>query len=997
MDKILEALVSSSHPVPVKRAIVKKVIEAAEKEVKEEQCWALYHLTTRLILVGEDAFQRQVGHQVQEAYARYHREEFARFFSKEYVIGLLQQGYGSLECRDPAIMDYLHSSLRLLISCPAVLELAPLLQTEVLRIICERPEPATCAKLAIILTDFPQCIPREKAGVLFCQQLVRAFAFFHCSASEERELRQYVAQVTRVSTLLQGIWKAEPATLLPSLQEVFAVISSTDPSFEPSIALASLVQHIPLQMITVLIKSLTTDQNVKDASMTQALCRMIDWLSWPLANHVDTWVIALLKGLAAVQKFTILIDVTLLKIEQVFNRLWYPIVRQAALVVLSHMLLSFQHSPEAFHLVVPLIVPLVQSLNNDGLPNSKTFLLQLAELVHCMMYQYSGFPDLYDSILESIKGLPKPSEEKIKFVLNQSAWTSQSNSFAPGLLKLTGKSETGKTGLVNLGNTCFMNSIIQILFMATDFRRHVMSLHLNGSNTLMKKLQLLFAFLAHTQRAAYSPRSFLEVSRPPWFTAGSQQDCSEYLRFLLDRLHEEEKTFLAPKVACPKPELASLSTEAIHSAAGQPVADVPSQSDPVVDEGDGRTLVEHMFGGRLSTAIRCFKCHRLSEKEEPFTDLSLAFCPSMSQPCQGAVNGGSESSESTVKEAGTRTEMTVVEPALSVPDLVDYFLAPEILENDNCYFCEHCGSLQRAEKVMRVVEAPEYLILTLLRFSYDATCHVRRKILDNVDIPLRMSLPLNQCNSSASSSSSTAVPSFSSESPESGENLAKKLKPSQKEEGMKKRERNDSDLEAMSVPYVLSSVVMHSGMSSESGHYYSYGRNVSSTDGYVPHPCPNNQGSSSLSKSSTATQEEMGCINHKSTDWFLFNDSRVTFTNFQSLQNVTSRFPKDTAYVLVYRKQEVSGHHSNAGAVVNSSRMSGEPPLQKELMDAITKDNKLFLQEQELNARARALQATSASCSFRPNGSDDNEPPGSCGPSGGGGGGGFNTISRLVF
>lgn len=44
---------------------------------------------------------------------------------------------------------------------------------------------------------------------------------------------------------------------------------------------------------------------------------MIDWLSWPLAHYVDTWVIALLKGLAAVQKFTILIDVTLLKIELV--------------------------------------------------------------------------------------------------------------------------------------------------------------------------------------------------------------------------------------------------------------------------------------------------------------------------------------------------------------------------------------------------------------------------------------------------------------------------------------------------------------------------------------------------------------------------------------------------------------------------------------------------------------------------------------------------------
>lgn len=48
---------------------------------------------------------------------------------------------------------------------------------------------------------------------------------------------------------------------------------------------------------------------------------MIDWLSWPLAQHVDTWIIALLKGLAAVQKFTILIDVTLLKIELVCSQI----------------------------------------------------------------------------------------------------------------------------------------------------------------------------------------------------------------------------------------------------------------------------------------------------------------------------------------------------------------------------------------------------------------------------------------------------------------------------------------------------------------------------------------------------------------------------------------------------------------------------------------------------------------------------------------------------
>lgn len=49
---------------------------------------------------------------------------------------------------------------------------------------------------------------------------------------------------------------------------------------------------------------------------------------------------------------------------QVFSRLWYPIVRQGALTVLSHMLLSFQHSPEAFHLVRDLLSLISLSLSD---------------------------------------------------------------------------------------------------------------------------------------------------------------------------------------------------------------------------------------------------------------------------------------------------------------------------------------------------------------------------------------------------------------------------------------------------------------------------------------------------------------------------------------------------------------------------------------------------------------------------------------------------------
>lgn len=422
---------------------------------------------------------------------------------------------------------------------------------------------------------------------------------------------------------------------------------------------------------------------------------------------------------------------------------------------------------------------------------------------------------------------------------------------------------------------------------------------------------------------------------------------------MLLRLHEEEKTLRALQTA--KPKTMSSDVEGTEDINSQDVANAAPQSNPVDTDGDGRTLVERMFGGRLSTGIRCLQCHSLSEKDEPFTDLSLAFCPSGTvgfstvQSHQGAVNGGSENPEGTAKDERSE-ERPKTEAVLSLSDLLEYFLAPEILEEENCYFCERCGSLQRAERVIHVVTAPEYLILTLLRFSYDATCHVRRKILDNVGIPLHMHLPVHQHSTLSSSSSSSSPPLVQMDSPDNGENLAKKLKPSHKEKEEEDVGVSDSRTRAWGagvhcVPYVLCSVVMHSGMSSESGHYYSYGRNMTGTSANPPFKSPESDSVVGLSDGSKASQEVLECAGQDSRDWFLFNDSRVTFTNFQSVQNITSRFPKDTAYVLIYRKQEeVGGQAGGSRATVNGSRFNGEPPLHKDLMDAITKDNKLFLQ-----------------------------------------------------
>ncbi|XP_061112625.1 ubiquitin carboxyl-terminal hydrolase 19 isoform X2 [Conger conger] len=109
----------------------------------------------------------------------------------------------------------------------------------------------------------------------------------------------------------------------------------------------------------------------------------------------------------------------------------------------------------------------------------------------------------------------------------------------------------GFTGLVNLGNTCFMNSVIQSLSNTRELRDYFhdrgFETEINCSNPLGTggRLAIGFAVLLRAlwkgTHHAFQPSKLKAIvaSKASQFTGYAQHDAQEFMAFLLDGLHED--------------------------------------------------------------------------------------------------------------------------------------------------------------------------------------------------------------------------------------------------------------------------------------------------------------------------------------------------------------------------------------------------------------------------------------------------------------------------
>ena len=232
-------------------------------------------------------------------------------------------------------------------------------------------------------------------------------------------------------------------------------------------------------------------------------------------------------------------------------------------------------------------------------------------------------------------------------------------------------------GLKNMTSTCYLNSIIQQLFMIPTLRETIIKIENPSTNNILYELQLLFSGLKLYENSYYDPRSFVVANN---LNFAEQMDADEFYGTLIDKLEKDIKDIYYLK------------------------ENIKDEKNKIVNY-KYKDLFNYFFGIKVLDELQFVDCGHKRYNEFCYYNIQVE-----------------------IKNCNNLYE-----------SLNNYF-KEEVMDGENKINCEECNTKRICHKHLLLKSLPNTLVICLKRFEFDYETMLKFKLNKYLVFPFHLNM-----------------------------------------------------------------------------------------------------------------------------------------------------------------------------------------------------------------------------------------------------------------